>query len=387
MTLARLEGTPHLWLRPENRAHSAGEGTVAAILRSRGNPTQLYALTAGHVLAAGVSAQCGDAIALRLLERDPESGEGQAVRWSPMSSGEDVCVEVDAGLVAVAADMLAPWVEAIDWPRGWADPVVGEPLRLLTRQHRLPAQALGVIAEIDMALGQPPLQYTLRNAWLMIVQSGSLPGDSGAAYWDDRDCLVALNIGAVNGHPGQAVAIPIRRVLEWAEAVPVLQGEALEPDERSQPQLMSLEALDKPVSTQAIDTLARTIWGEARGEPDARAGMRAVAHVVLNRRDAPSWWGRSVQGVCRKRAQFSCWNEGDPNLAQLSAVTRDNALFALALEIAAELTAMDQDSRQRIDPTGGATHYHAATIATPAWAQGHAPLVRIGHHLFYRDIG
>ena len=42
----------------------------------------------------------------------------------------------------------------------------------------------------------------------------------------------------------------------------------------------------------ALDTLARTLWGEARGE--GRAGMQAVANVIRNRAARPGWWGRSV---------------------------------------------------------------------------------------------
>ena len=40
-----------------------------------------------------------------------------------------------------------------------------------------------------------------------------------------------------------------------------------------------------------IDTLARTIWGEARGE--GSAGMQAVANVVMNRAAIGGWWGNN----------------------------------------------------------------------------------------------
>jgi hypothetical protein len=55
-----------------------------------------------------------------------------------------------------------------------------------------------------------------------------------------------------------------------------------------------------------VDTLARTIYGEARGEN--MLGKRAVAHVILNRVKANSWWGKTIAGVCRYKWQFSCWN-------------------------------------------------------------------------------
>ncbi len=86
-----------------------------------------------------------------------------------------------------------------------------------------------------------------------------------------------------------------------------------------------------------IDTLARTIWGEARGE-DAE-GMAAVASIIMNRvRIAKAkgeyWWGNSVIQICQKPYQFSCWNKDDPNYRVLLAVDVRNLEFATALRIA-----------------------------------------------------
>ncbi len=58
--------------------------------------------------------------------------------------------------------------------------------------------------------------------------------------------------------------------------------------------------------------LARCIWGEARGEPIQ--GKLAVAHVVLNRVKAQSYYGKTIRDVILKPWQFSCFNENDPNL-------------------------------------------------------------------------
>ena len=55
----------------------------------------------------------------------------------------------------------------------------------------------------------------------------------------------------------------------------------------------SPQKIDKPdldETDKAIDVLARTIWGEARGEP--LRGQEAVAHVVLNRRNVARSRGR-----------------------------------------------------------------------------------------------
>lgn len=128
----------------------------------------------------------------------------------------------------------------------------------------------------------------------------------------------------------------------------------------------------------ALDTLARTLWGEARGE--GRHGMHAVASVILNRAARPGWWGRSVTEVCLRPRQFSCWLAGDPNRPKLLRVQPSDTAFALALEIAARALA-----GRLPDITHGSTHYHAVEVA-PSWARGRAPCVVIGRHAFYNDI-
>ncbi len=133
-----------------------------------------------------------------------------------------------------------------------------------------------------------------------------------------------------------------------------------------------------------IDTLARTIWGEARGE--GAAGMTAVACVILNRlaraqaqKSGTYWWGSSIVQICRKPWQFSCWNSDDPNAEKMASVGRDDLYFATALRIARRALA-----GRLTDVTCGATHYHAAYVS-PSWAKGLAPCARIGAHVFYRE--
>ncbi|MDY6408142.1 MAG: cell wall hydrolase [Pseudomonadota bacterium] len=63
------------------------------------------------------------------------------------------------------------------------------------------------------------------------------------------------------------------------------------------------------------EILAKTLYGEARGE--GISGLEAVANVILNRVKHPCWWGKSIQEVCLKPMQFSCWNTDDPNRKKL----------------------------------------------------------------------
>lgn len=134
----------------------------------------------------------------------------------------------------------------------------------------------------------------------------------------------------------------------------------------------------QPADVAAVDILARTIWGEARGE--GAEGMAAVAAVIVNRARRGGWWGNSIRAVCLKPWQFSCWNPTDPNRVKLLTVGTEDAAFRVALEIARQAVAGTLP-----DPTGGATHYHNATVS-PTWAKGAQVSAQIGGHVFYRGV-
>jgi spore germination cell wall hydrolase CwlJ-like protein len=38
------------------------------------------------------------------------------------------------------------------------------------------------------------------------------------------------------------------------------------------------------------------------------------------------------------------------------------------------------------DPTFGATHYYSSVIKAPDWTKGATLTVKIGHHLFYKNV-
>lgn len=138
-----------------------------------------------------------------------------------------------------------------------------------------------------------------------------------------------------------------------------------------------------------IETLARTLYGEARGEN--RQGKIAVACIVLNRikrkkmcgwRDINGYKVATIAATCLKPWQFSCWNKNDPNRKKIINVTLDDKKFAECYEIA---QAACDDLLE--DITKGATHYYNPKACTqPSWAKGKAPCVVIGHHLFFNNI-
>jgi spore germination cell wall hydrolase CwlJ-like protein len=131
------------------------------------------------------------------------------------------------------------------------------------------------------------------------------------------------------------------------------------------------------IDSTELDTMARTIWGEARGE--GITGMCAVASVIITRAWVrPGWWGKDVTGVCRAPSQFSCWLPG-PDHTAMVAVTGADPAFAIARTIAwLALSGLLRDN------TGGADSYYALSIPLPVWAIGRPPTATIGHQRFYR---
>lgn len=127
----------------------------------------------------------------------------------------------------------------------------------------------------------------------------------------------------------------------------------------------------------SIDYMARTAWGEARGE--GTLGMRAVSHVIHNRvqsRRYPS----TVREVVLQPWQFSAWNAADPNRAKMLALDETDPAFRAALDIAREVLRGGS-----ADPTGGALHYHATSVS-PSWAATATGGLQIGKHIFLTGV-
>lgn len=137
-----------------------------------------------------------------------------------------------------------------------------------------------------------------------------------------------------------------------------------------------------------LDVMARTLYGEARNQ--GQEGIEAVACVIMNRVRAEKWFtgyiviaGKklpSVSETCLKRAQFSCWNHGDPNLDIIKSVTTNDKIFSNCMVVANKaINGLLEDF------TNGATYYHTRNCQ-PEWAKGHIPCYECGAHLFYNDV-
>lgn len=135
-------------------------------------------------------------------------------------------------------------------------------------------------------------------------------------------------------------------------------------------------ALVAPLTSEARprfmeDTVARTLWGEARGEGEE--GMRAVGTVIWNR-TAFGRKGRSVgeaelAGVCTAPRQFSCWNGG-------TVPSGFGEQWRIARQIQNEMIV------NKFAPMGTWTHYYNPNVATPHWSRSLHNVYTIGNHRF-----
>ena len=145
-------------------------------------------------------------------------------------------------------------------------------------------------------------------------------------------------------------------------------------------------------NAEDIDVVARTLYGEARGE--GKQGMIAVACVIVTRAMIaadyydthgaahPLFGDGSLASACKAPLQFSCWNQNDPNLRTIEQVTPADPIFLMAEDIATEA-----ENDQLDDITNNATHYYdKRTAEPPRWADGKTPCYAYGHHLFFNDI-
>lgn len=138
-----------------------------------------------------------------------------------------------------------------------------------------------------------------------------------------------------------------------------------------------------PYDSEAIDILARTLYGEARGELSALDGgltpLIAVGNVIRNRLQRQSWFGKTIVEICQKPYQFSCWNKDDSNYEAVLQAHTDLPIFKTCLEVAHGILYYNWP-----DITRNADHYYATHHRAPPWSIGQTPVFQIRRHLFFK---
>jgi hypothetical protein len=392
------EPVPLAWMRaPRPRAQSSGwpanidvreggdDGTVAALVRYAQAPQRYGLLTAGHVLAGRETAQWGDSVFVSGAGMDCV---GSLSCWQPAIGSTRPNTEIDAALAEIdPAQAQALFQEFhAEMPRGVASGLSGG--QLLTVRTRTGPKRGTVVGYynglVDIAATSMEGDFFIQNAVACKVDPQTEGGDSGSAVWDEAENLLGVHCAGVpeTADGWNALFSRIGPVLGTFGLDLVSRGsDGITPAaglQSGSPGLMpALDTTPASSAEKEIDIVARTLWGEARGEGEE--GMRAVACVIVNRRNARR--GSTLSQICRAPAQFSCWNEGDPNRLKLLHGTPSDAAFEAARRIASEAQA-----GSLTDITFGARHYHTASIALPRWARGHQPCLRLGSHLFYNDV-
>lgn len=368
-----------------NESCNGGPGTVTALLRSSAHAERSYALTAGHVLGAGGAGALNDNIAMTGIG-SPLLGRNSDFLPSFHKPGE--ATVIDAGLVRLGTEQLQALLrEGFELPQGQAGLYAGGQA-LSLRAQAAPRTATSVeeiTCLMEPGAGGPAGSYQIVRGMLYQCAGGTEGGHSGAALWNERQELVGMHLGsAPAGSGGNAVAMPIGRAFSaWPSLFLITApyaGEARMPTAEPVPAPNPTPSPTSQPGFKDVEVLARTLWGEARGEP--RAGIEAVACVVLNRVRRQSYWGRSIAEVCLKPYQFSCWNQDDPNRRHLLSLSSSDPEYRRALDVAKAAIAGGL-----IDATQGATHYYSKRLRRPpVWALGHSASADIGLHLFFNKI-
>lgn len=125
------------------------------------------------------------------------------------------------------------------------------------------------------------------------------------------------------------------------------------------------------------DAVVRTVWGEARADPDSQAG---VASVILNRAKAT---GSAPRDVVMAKGQFEPWGNAQTR-AKLEGLDPRSPEYQAILERVQPVLGGE-------DVTGGATHFYAPKAQAalgrkpPKWDDGSG--VDMGQHRFFSRPG
>ena len=131
---------------------------------------------------------------------------------------------------------------------------------------------------------------------------------------------------------------------------------------------IEIEAIDE---SSELYCMAQNIYFEARNQ--SRAGMVAVAKVVMNRVNNPGW-PDTVCDVVKQKMQFSWYWDGVHDIPN-----KKSKAWKQAVEVATEVMYGKVAADKRLD---NALHYHADYVK-PYWAKKKVMIAKIDDHIFY----
>jgi len=188
--------------------------------------------------------------------------------------------------------------------------------------------------------------------------------------------------GATNGKGGKKIAGPVNQARPAgspSKGTPKGTGGGKD-GSKNNPGSVNFPYDAEPVAAhvdpEALEWMARTMWGEARNEPDL--GIIAIGFVILERVRDRRWPG-TVKGVVLQRKQFSVFNLNDPGRARTLAVTSADAKFRKCLALAEKVL-----SGAVANPVPGANHYANLNTVNPSWDDAMIRVKTIGQHTFFK---
>lgn len=367
----------------QNAVNNSGEGTIAGLMRDRLHPDRYYILSCGHVFAGVKSAKAGDVITVKFNGNEYQAS---LTDWEPVICNDIMRTGLDAAIARVSDSLLNKLKTSSPLPEGISSSFYyNDQITIKTEKDIGGFLKTRWSGYVDIEATERVGDYYLENAIGYEPKEGTQPGHSGAAIWLDNKNLIGIHVAAPVGNgldATHAILCPIDRIMDWFDIEPLTSMRPSDSLIPSTPATSVRVSAVQPTSPEdELDVVAKTIWGEARGEGEE--GMKAVACVIGNRKNLRWRKKDGFAAVCLDKWQFSCWNDNDPNRALLQSVTRKgDANYELAKEIAGRLM-----GGLLSDFTFKATHYYSTNLKEqPYWARGKEPCYQVGKHVFFNDI-
>lgn len=264
-------------------------------------------------------------------------------------------------------------------------------------QTRAPARGLTAAAAVGsvvgLAIGAAYLGGTVAKATTVRVQAERIAGVRDAGYTEEALAAAAggLNESALaiaRRHDPYTVAGDAQRDRQAAQLAARLERLGPATRDRGLRQISFHADPGSPArpfnlggaldDSRDLDCLTQAVYYEARGE--GRAGMQAVAQVVLNRTRHGAF-PRTVCGVVYQGAsrRTGCQFSFTCNGAMRQGVNR--AAWSRARAVASAAL-----SGEVYAPVGNATHFHTTGVS-PRWRHSLVRVNQVGTHIFYRFGG
>lgn len=129
------------------------------------------------------------------------------------------------------------------------------------------------------------------------------------------------------------------------------------------------------------EALAKTAYGEARGEKDPRSRLGVMYSVVNRQRGSRK--GKTLWSILHEAHQYNTWDPNDPNKAEIDKFGPGHPSYDPYVQEAQGVL-----SGSIPDPTGGSEHYLTRDLymnRPPGWAKRLEKSAELGSHVFLRN--